>query len=1020
MHLDLEGNELTPYGSGLVCDLLSGVQSFLPPSLGQPLPPSLARLRFLSFSNNVLRRVPPPARAAAAAAAGPALPRIPTPKRTSKAGKANGEKKRGKEIIEGKEKGRPLSINGNYNGKSSSSSNSNSSSSNGLGNGNIKYSNSNINRLPIKKEGSGLCGGGGGEGREGGMGFGRSSSFSSLTAAGGGGGGGRGGRGLFSSSSSSSLIAFENGGGRSSCSSSSSSSSSQEASMHTYLALKRVVVQANNLRELRLADCGLEGGEGLTMVLSALLESDAPIERLDVGGKGNEGVLIAREGGREGRVDGTVLRQFFMVTRRSLCLFKARGVAVDAAVLTTLLGGHERALPLLTLDLSNCEFYSPFSSSSSSSSGSEAARPLQQSLKAGSNSPSTVLLAHATLPPSLLHTLVRSLASPSVSPLPAPAPKSTKMVTSVFDNSSSSITTLDLSGTWKSLVQSGQQQQQQQLAEALADLFRHNTTLQHLILRGDSQNCKEESPSNKPASTSPSSSSFIITTTATVPAPFLDPALAALQDNTSLFSLDFTGLGIGEGGANAFCSVLIKNRTLRELCLEKNGVSEEKMRQISVAIAANHTAWKEKEEEGKEGQKGGQRRLSLLYSARVVRLLRKASQAFQKEKERVYLLHGIVVPDALPAPAEATVVLDPSFPPSLPPLPPPSAPEKTGSQRRRRRQRGGQQAGSNNRSSSSNSNSSTRRLYRDPWRFDPYIIPLPPLIPLPLLEEIPFPSSFLLLDGDDDALHHQHHDPLPSRPTVPLPPPPDYLPGPSPPLPAGGCRGDSIRGMPMDVPTPFDLVGQTWEEEAWGGQVGREGGREGGRGVLGPGILADGALSSSTMSVVGGGGEGGGGGGGGGEVAVSVLSRLQEILSMGPEMLKDPAMIEEAQRLTQQLDEEEEEERRREGGSGLGGVWSELSGLAREMRRSVDLEGEGLTMERLLGGVGEGEVEEGKVSMRDEVGGGVNVSEDALLLEGSDDNWEQGEEEGVGEEEWDEGEAEQEEDDASWNNDDDK
>ena len=107
-----------------------------------------------------------------------------------------------------------------------------------------------------------------------------------------------------------------------------------------------------------------------------------------------------------------------------------------------------------------------------------------------------------------------------------------------------------------------------------------------------------------------------------------------------------------------------------------------------------------------------------------------------------------------------------------------------------------------------------------------------------------------------------------------------------------------------------------------------------------PGMLADGALSNSTTSLAGE-GEGGREGGGGGEVAL--VLRLQEILSMGPEMLRDPAVIEEAQRLTQQLDEEEveEEERRREGGGELAGVWSELSGLSREMRRSVDVVGEG-------------------------------------------------------------------------------
>lgn len=151
---------------------------------------------------------------------------------------------------------------------------------------------------------------------------------------------------------------------------------------------------------------------------------------------------------------------------------------------------------------------------------------------------------------------------------------------------------------------------------------------------------------------------------------------------------------------------------------------------------------------------------------------------------------------------------------------------------------------------------------------------------------------------------------------------------------------------------------------------------------------------------------------------MSVLSRLQEILSMGPEMLRDPAVLEEAQRLTQQLDdEEEEEERRREGGNGLAGAWSELRGLSREIRRSVDLEGGEVTMEGLLEGVGEGEVEEGKERMRDEQGGEVNVSEDALLFEGSDDAWEQEEEEGVGDGEWEEQAVE--EDEACWDDDDD-
>lgn len=52
----------------------------------------------------------------------------------------------------------------------------------------------------------------------------------------------------------------------------------------------------------------------------------------------------------------------------------------------------------------------------------------------------------------------------------------------------------------------------------------------------------------------------------------------------------------------------------------------------------------------------------------------------------------------------------------------------------------------------------------------------------------------------------------------------------------------------------------------------------------------------------------------------------------------------------------------------------------------------------------------------------MNVSGDVILLEGSDDAWEQGEEEeGVGDGEWEEGgeACEEEEDDASWDNDDD-
>jgi hypothetical protein len=106
-----------------------------------------------------------------------------------------------------------------------------------------------------------------------------------------------------------------------------------------------------------------------------------------------------------------------------------------------------------------------------------------------------------------------------------------------------------------------------------------------------------------------------------------------------------------------------------------------------------------------------------------------------------------------------------------------------------------------------------------------------------------------------------------------------------------------------------------------------------------------------------------------------------------------------------------------EGGSGLAGAWSELRWLLSEMRRSVDLEGGGVTMEGLLEGLGEGEVEEGNERMRDEQGTQVNVSGGVLLVEGPDDAWEQGEEECVGDGEWEEEAAE--EDDACWDGDDD-
>ena len=170
----------------------------------------------------------------------------------------------------------------------------------------------------------------------------------------------------------------------------------------------------------------------------------------------------------------------------------------------------------------------------------------------------------------------------------------------------------------------------------------------------------------------------------------------------------------------------------------------------------------------------------------------------------------------------------------------------------------------------------------DPWRFDPFLAPLPAAIPMPFAVAAASASSAvdpLLTAADEPTWDTGNSLSLPD----------EYLPGPPPPPAMLPQRGDAIRGVALDVPNPFDAASRAVQSAVAEAEAGADGGmgwlpRQESQmkdAVLPPGLLADAALASEAAAA------------GNGEEA-TVLERLQGLLALGPQLVQNPGLLAEA------------------------------------------------------------------------------------------------------------------------------